>query len=317
MGAAAGHIPHLYENLEFSFKDIFTIIQNIIKGKIPSFEKIDGQNLMISVKDNIIVGARNVTQLRNPIPLPYIVDMFAKHQHVKDAFDDGIHRILTALQDLEPTVLNSIFCNGSKFLNVEIVNRISKNVIDYGDPKIVMNGLCTVADGKILSIDPFSAIELYQEYTPIFFKQQIYPPQLIPIKSFTDFNLMGYRKLLSKFRIVDLNIPLKNLTISKEILEKIILKIGYETILNITSNLAYSQITKDDIQTRLLATVKNASPENTLKIMPHLSKMQFCGGLKNTPAIEGIVFYYNNTPYKITGIFAPINQILGISRYSR
>ena len=47
----------------------------------------------------------------------------------------------------------------------------------------------------------------------------------------------------------------------------------------------------------------------------YVHKFERCGGL--TSSVEGIVFSWNDNPYKITGNFAPINHILGIPRYGR
>jgi hypothetical protein len=47
----------------------------------------------------------------------------------------------------------------------------------------------------------------------------------------------------------------------------------------------------------------------------YLSKLEQCGNI--VPTLEGVVFNWNNKLYKITGTFAPINHILGITRYGR
>ena len=47
----------------------------------------------------------------------------------------------------------------------------------------------------------------------------------------------------------------------------------------------------------------------------YVSKFERCGGI--TSPVEGIVFEWKGSPYKITGNFAPINHILGIPRYGR
>ena len=47
----------------------------------------------------------------------------------------------------------------------------------------------------------------------------------------------------------------------------------------------------------------------------YVSKFEKCSAI--TSSVEGIVFEWNNGPYKITGNFAPINHILGIPRYGR
>ena len=36
------------------------------------------------------------------------------------------------------------------------------------------------------------------------------------------------------------------------------------------------------------------------------------GGVSNIVASEGLVFFYGGKTYKLTGTFAPLNQLLGI-----
>jgi hypothetical protein len=41
------------------------------------------------------------------------------------------------------------------------------------------------------------------------------------------------------------------------------------------------------------------------------------GGFDKIVPNEGIVFVYGGNTYKLTGAFAPLNQILGIFKYGR
>ena len=48
------------------------------------------------------------------------------------------------------------------------------------------------------------------------------------------------------------------------------------------------------------------------------AQVQKLGSIDNiTSAIEGVVFRWHGRTFKLTGNFAPVNQILGIFRYSR
>ena len=49
----------------------------------------------------------------------------------------------------------------------------------------------------------------------------------------------------------------------------------------------------------------------------HLVKVQSMGGFKKLVPTEGITFMFNGKIYKLTGLFAPINQILGMLKYAR
>ena len=48
-----------------------------------------------------------------------------------------------------------------------------------------------------------------------------------------------------------------------------------------------------------------------------LDKIKRLGGFEKIVPVEGIVFVYGGNTYKLTGAFAPINQILGTLKYSR
>ncbi len=43
-----------------------------------------------------------------------------------------------------------------------------------------------------------------------------------------------------------------------------------------------------------------------------LERIQAIGGFEKLVPTEGIVFVYKGKTYKLTGLFAPINQLLGI-----
>lgn len=62
--------------------------------------------------------------------------------------------------------------------------------------------------------------------------------------------------------------------------------------------------------------IKNTRTEREIEILnKELSRLR---GIDNiTSSMEGIAFKYNGKLYKLTGAFAPINQILGISKYGR
>jgi len=48
------------------------------------------------------------------------------------------------------------------------------------------------------------------------------------------------------------------------------------------------------------------------KLKTELSRLNKLGGIDRIVAAEGLVFFYNGKTYKLTGTFAPLNQILGI-----
>jgi len=54
------------------------------------------------------------------------------------------------------------------------------------------------------------------------------------------------------------------------------------------------------------------SPAQIQKLKTELQRLNQLGGIDRIVASEGLVFFYNGKTYKLTGTFAPLNQILGI-----
>jgi hypothetical protein len=57
--------------------------------------------------------------------------------------------------------------------------------------------------------------------------------------------------------------------------------------------------------------------KNLFKSDKNLTKITDLGGINKSNPVEGVVFVYKNKQYKLTGSFAPINQLLGKDRYNR
>jgi hypothetical protein len=53
-------------------------------------------------------------------------------------------------------------------------------------------------------------------------------------------------------------------------------------------------------------------PSKVQKLKQELGRLNALGGIDKIVASEGLVFFYNGKTYKLTGTFAPLNQILGI-----
>ena len=106
----------------------------------------------------------------------------------------------------------------------------------------------------------------------------------------------------------------------------IFLKLGAEVLKNVKGFVAAGG--SDDIAKALDAHVKTLeskkigsveSPDKFKKDMEKLNKnlnrLNAIGGSKSIAPTEGVVFQYKGGTYKLTGTFAPINQIMGIMRF--
>lgn len=61
----------------------------------------------------------------------------------------------------------------------------------------------------------------------------------------------------------------------------------------------------------------SGNPQQIDKLKIELSRLNSLGGFDKIVPNEGIVFVYGGNTYKLTGAFAPLNQILGIFKYGR
>ncbi len=70
MGGAAGHIKHAWEVTDYTFGDLNELIHISLNGEIENAtEKLDGQNLMITVRDGQVLASRSAKHLKNLVPM--------------------------------------------------------------------------------------------------------------------------------------------------------------------------------------------------------------------------------------------------------
>jgi hypothetical protein len=104
--------------------------------------------------------------------------------------------------------------------------------------------------------------------------------------------------------------------------ESIFLKLGAEVLKNASNFLAANpDKAVQDIRKDLAAVLKDVKSSNNIetldKLKLELNRIKRLGGFEKIVPVEGIVFTYGGETYKLTGAFAPVNQILGTLKYSR
>lgn len=103
--------------------------------------------------------------------------------------------------------------------------------------------------------------------------------------------------------------------------EKIFLELGAEILHNISDYLSIvpTEAIKD-IRKRIAQKIKIIQKSKDLKDLDklkfELKRIEDLGGFEKLVPSEGIVFVYKGKTYKLTGLFAPINQLLGIGGLS-
>ncbi len=104
--------------------------------------------------------------------------------------------------------------------------------------------------------------------------------------------------------------------------ETIFLRLGSVVLKNATNFLAANpsksvQAIKQEMAQLIKDLQTNPNPDTISKLEHELRRIQRLGGFDAIVPSEGIVFTYGGNTYKLTGAFAPVNQILGVLKYAR
>ncbi len=149
MGALAGHLAHLHENLDFTFGELKDLLADVVAGKTPVVEKVDGQNIFfkfqVDPRTGTIRTARNKgNMLAGGMTPEEFASKWVGHP-AEDAFIGGFGAIEGGLASLDQSALADIFepqtPDGQRYINAEIVFTGNPNVIVYGGDYVVMHNL--------------------------------------------------------------------------------------------------------------------------------------------------------------------------------
>lgn len=104
-------------------------------------------------------------------------------------------------------------------------------------------------------------------------------------------------------------------------LESIFLRVGADTLRRVTNTLsANNPELTNSLHKELLDTIKSLRDTDDVnklaKLQIQIERLDDIG-MENVVPSEGIVFIYNGKPYKFTGAFAPVNQILGTLKFAQ
>ena len=135
-GGAAGHMNHPFDDRDLTFAEMKELVHLSLQGKLniesDVTEKTDGQNLAVTYKNGKVGAARNKASIREPMDINAVASKFEGRGDIEKAFIFSMRDLENALKNLSPKVLNNIFQNGKRFLNIEIIYPSTKNVITYG-----------------------------------------------------------------------------------------------------------------------------------------------------------------------------------------
>jgi len=162
MSGAFGSIKHLHQAKNLTFGEIKTIIRDFRDGTTPIYEKFDGQNLMVTYINGEVRAARNKSSLKNPYSVIQLNQFFENHlAHVQESFSQA----MLAINDLIFYIDQAdFFEDGLVFLNLEIINPNTRNIIDYGEQKriIITGAVRTDGQGNIISHSDISSVDQFK-----------------------------------------------------------------------------------------------------------------------------------------------------------
>ena len=104
--------------------------------------------------------------------------------------------------------------------------------------------------------------------------------------------------------------------------EKIFLELGVDVLHNISDYLAVNpKESVQDLRKNIALEIKKIQASGKLedleKLEHQLKRIEDMGGFEKIVPSEGIVFVYKGKTYKLTGLFAPVNQLLGLMKFTR
>ncbi len=155
MGALGGHMAHLHESLELTFDELATILDSIANADVEATEKVDGQNLFLTVDTNgSIRTARNGGDLKTGGMTPEeFASKWAGHP-AEGAFVKGFEAIKQAIGGMDQTVVQDLFAGGQRYVNMEVMYPGNPNLIVYDAGNVVLHNFNTFDEAGEPVSDP-------------------------------------------------------------------------------------------------------------------------------------------------------------------
>jgi hypothetical protein len=152
-GGGAGHLMSPWEAMDLSFGEIRQLISDSLGGKLQNVtEKLDGQNIMMTVKNGQVYIARTQKQMKNAGELSMRYDEVGDKMGEKTP--DFIRKAFaTASNDLQTVItyggdkeLDKVFKGGYRWLNIELLNPETENIVPYGEYQLRIHNIREIDD---------------------------------------------------------------------------------------------------------------------------------------------------------------------------
>jgi cytidyltransferase-like protein len=143
MGGAAGHMNHLYDNGDLTFKEMKEIFTAASNGELKGTEKTDGKNIFISysVRLGSARAVRNKGNIKQGgLSAEELADKFEGRGELKDAFVDSFKMFEKAVRSLDLKTQVKIFGEDADvYYNAEIMDPRTPNVVNYDTKTLVIH----------------------------------------------------------------------------------------------------------------------------------------------------------------------------------
>jgi len=134
-------------------------------------------------------------------------------------------------------------------------------------------------------------------------------------KNYPDEKILNWAKKMDKVNFV--KFAQQNI----EPFENLFLELGAKVLMNVENLISASpekavKSIKKDLKSTISSLQKGGDLTKMSQLKRHLERLNKAGGFERIVPSEGLVFNYKGKTYKLTGTFAPINQILGSLKYA-
>jgi hypothetical protein len=151
MGGLAGHMSHLWEDLDITFKELEQILSEASSGTLEAAEKFDGINIFFTVdSQSRLRFARNQTHVQmGGLLKNEAINLFHNHP-ARDQFVNGIH----AICEINKVGWWPLGFAKKNWVNSEIVYAKKPQTIRYSRNAIVLHeAVALTSTGKQMGID--------------------------------------------------------------------------------------------------------------------------------------------------------------------
>jgi len=166
-GGAAGHLNHPFDDLNLTFKDLYTFIKLGLSGKLTVNnvqEKLDGINIQVTFKNNKVYLARNAGHVKNYGETALTIDdidTFIPYETVAEGLKLALKDLQTSFKKLDADLLEKTFKKGLCYINLEVIYSKLPVTIPYSKNFLVMHGMQEYdITGKKVSYDTNQTKEL-------------------------------------------------------------------------------------------------------------------------------------------------------------